>query len=274
MISCCALLVCHNRRDSTLRALERLYRTFDRSDINLSVVLVDDGSSDGTGSEVQRRFPEVDVIFEDGNRYWNGAMRIAWTHAAQRDFDFYLWLNDDTFLFDDAADRLFAAYEAQLARVGVGGIVIGATADPISGRSSFGVFDFDAILEPPSIPSPIELFNGNIVLVSKEAFRTLGNLSGAYRHSFGDIDYGIRARASNVPVWAAAGHLGSCKSNPLPKWADSRVSFLERLRAMHHPKGCHPVEACRLAARAGIRLWPLLAAKLYLRVIWPTLFHK
>src|SRR5688500_4668302 len=102
------LMTCHNRKALTLACLEMLRRQPLFAAENL--FLVDDGSSDGTGDAVRQAFPTANVVQGDGSLFWNGGMRLAWDRAkaAGRDFDFYLWLNDDVKLSPDALDMLVA----------------------------------------------------------------------------------------------------------------------------------------------------------------------
>lgn len=73
----------------------------------LDVFLCDDGSKDGTGDLVASDFPQVKVVQGTGDLYWNGGMSLAWKTAVQTgDYDFFLWLNDDTFLLDGAMIQL------------------------------------------------------------------------------------------------------------------------------------------------------------------------
>jgi len=91
-----ALITCHNRRAQTLACLEALYQNALSQDYSLHVILVDDGSTDGTGEAVRELYPSVEIIRGDGNLYWNKGMYRAFGHAMETGFDAYLWLNDDT----------------------------------------------------------------------------------------------------------------------------------------------------------------------------------
>jgi GT2 family glycosyltransferase len=58
------VMITHNRRDEVLRSLGNLTRLPERPPI----VVVDNGSSDGTAAAVARGFPQVEVIDAGGNR--------------------------------------------------------------------------------------------------------------------------------------------------------------------------------------------------------------
>ena len=96
MTSIAVLMTCHNRVNSTLECLAHLYEQTALDRVVLSVYLVDDGSSDGTGEQVHERFPDVNVLKGDGSLFWNGGMHRAFGEALKVGFDYYLWLNDDT----------------------------------------------------------------------------------------------------------------------------------------------------------------------------------
>ena len=89
------LLTVFNRREKTLKCLERLYGQLPIMGYKVDVYLTNDGCTDGTPEAVRTQFPEVHVIDAEGDLFWNRGMFTAWAEAAKTDYDFYLWLNDD-----------------------------------------------------------------------------------------------------------------------------------------------------------------------------------
>ena len=101
------LLTCFNRKEKTLRCLQNLKEQTLPDNVVVTVVLVDDGSTDGTGDAVSKNYPDVNLIRSEGNLFWNQGMRLAWNTALQqRDYDYYLLMNDDTEIYSDAIMRL------------------------------------------------------------------------------------------------------------------------------------------------------------------------
>ena len=90
------LMTCHNRRVTTLKCLDAIEAQKDLGNISLQVYLVDDGCTDGTSEAIGAAHPDVTILAGDGSLYWAGGMRMAWKFAMQEDYDYYLWLNDDT----------------------------------------------------------------------------------------------------------------------------------------------------------------------------------
>jgi GT2 family glycosyltransferase len=233
--------------------------------------LVDDGCSDGTAAAVGEQFPDVHVIAGTGSLFWCGGMRLAWTHAAANDYDGYLWLNDDVTLDHDAIERLLAA-SSRLARDDGAVIVVGGTRAEEAGTvdaATYGGLSAEGVLPTSADVRRIDLFNGNIVLVSRRAFQVLGGLSPAYTHGLADIDYGVRAKRSGVPVWLAAGSLGSCSANKTARWQRADLPVWTRLRELHRPTGCPPWQLARLVWSNGGWWFPWSVAKLYCEALFP-----
>ena len=266
------LMTCHNRRAQTLRCLESLERaTEDASAVaEVKVYLVDDGCTDGTTEAVSERFPQVAIVPGSGSLYWCGGMRVAWRAAvAVGGYDAYLWLNDDVALFPECLTALLQTEAVVVRQTGRSGIVVGATRDEAGGGTSYGEMGPEGIRPAGESPRPIKSFNGNIVLVPDEVYRVVGGFSRVYRHGFGDIDYACRARRLGIPVWLAAGHLGSCTMDKVSRWERPDVPLWQRLVALHRPTGCPPWELAFLTLRHGGWFFPYTVAKLYWRALFP-----
>lgn len=91
-----ALLTCHNRRELTLRCIQRLLAQ-SGYDAHLDVVVLDAASTDGTAEAIHARYEEATVLQGQADQFWNRGMHAAFSHAvAHGPYDFYLWVNDDT----------------------------------------------------------------------------------------------------------------------------------------------------------------------------------
>jgi GT2 family glycosyltransferase len=134
-IKVAALLTVHDRKEKTLSSLKRFYEQEDLpKNFETCVVVVDDHSTDGTSEAIRNTFPQVRIIQGSGSLYWNGGMHLAFCEAYKEDFDFYLWLNDDTELFSHALSQLLKTYN----NLGEMAIVVGSTQDPNSKKLTYG----------------------------------------------------------------------------------------------------------------------------------------
>lgn len=82
----------HNRKMTTLKCLATL-RGQGLDDFR--VIVVDDGSTDGSGSAIRENFPEVILLTGDGNLWWTGAICWGMKYALAQGADYLFWLNDD-----------------------------------------------------------------------------------------------------------------------------------------------------------------------------------
>jgi GT2 family glycosyltransferase len=48
---------------------------------NFTVIIVDDGSTDGTAAMIEEKFPDVQILHGDENLWWTGATNIGVRHA-------------------------------------------------------------------------------------------------------------------------------------------------------------------------------------------------
>lgn len=278
-----ALLTCHNRRETTLNCLRDLKLQVGIDAYELRVCLVDDGSTDGTSDAVRREFPWVDLIQGDGTLYWNGGMRRAMAHARELDPDFHLWLNDDTRLYPDAISRLLDAFSALAADADPPPIVIGSLKDPQTGELTYGgsrrtsrwhPLRFSRI-HPGEEAKPCDVFNGNLVLVHREAAEMIGNLNPDLVHVAGDYDYALRAGKKGVGRWIAPHFFGECSRNPVSAvWSDPEASLGDRYRRMLGVKGQPPGPRLVYYRSHGGPFWFLLYPLVYLRPLFASLGRR
>ena len=230
------LITCHNRRDKTLACLHSLYNCEFPHDFVFDVFLVDDGSTDGTSEAVTSDYPKVIIINGDGNLYWNRGMYRAWETAINKNqYDFYLWLNDDTYLFKNAIFDLISAAK----KIQYQSIIIASTCSSQGNELTYGGFSENGILIVPSNTLiQANTFNGNCVFISKFVFEKVGNIDPLFHHAIGDIDYGLRAVKKGIKSYVAPGFLAYCESHEtLPQWCLKDVSLKNRIKSLYSPLG-------------------------------------
>ncbi len=267
----CAILAAHNRRTLTLAAIESVFRETARADVQARVVLVDDGSTDGTAAAVEAAFgARAAVISTNGDLFWAAAMALAERVAILDQPDYVLWLNDDVTLRPGCVSTLIAVSGRH-----DGAVAVGATTDPTDGRTTYSGLRRSgrhplafALVEPSGSDQPVESFNGNIVLVPGTELEVIGGLDGGFAHAYADLDFGLRLLAAGRPAYLAPSPLGSCSRNAVKgTWADPSLPVRERLRLLHSPKGAPPRSSARFLRRHGGVLWPAFLATPYLRLL-------
>ena len=267
----CAVLTVYNRRQKTLNTLKSFFKSGDGFD--LTAVLMDDGSTDGTADAVCAEFPEVAVLRGSGALYWNRGMAQAFQQACRCGADYYLWLNDDTELYPQAVAMLLE--DAQSIDNPHGCIIIGSLKDPTTGLLTYGgvrcnsrwhAGSFERIAPQDEI-QPCDAMNGNVVLVSAAAAQVTGAIDVRFSHSMGDYDYGLRAVRAGVTVVSGHGFHGECPRNPWGTlWYESR-SLRERCKRVNTPKGLPMKEWAYFLRKHGGASWPLAWLMTYRRIL-------
>jgi GT2 family glycosyltransferase len=96
----------HNGLDYTRRSLSLLAR---QEPSEVEIVLVDDGSTDGTADYVRANHPEVTVLVRDGSLWWSGAANAGCRHAIAHGADVVVLFNNDNIECSLGAVRRLAA---------------------------------------------------------------------------------------------------------------------------------------------------------------------
>lgn len=248
MRSVATILTVFNRKEATLRCLKSVKAQCMTDDITLHIYMTNDGCTDGTPEVVRKEFPDVKIIEGDGSLFWNRGMHTAWDAAVkQADYDFYLWLNDDCFVYPQMVSRFLEASTSK----GDKAIIVGATQSQDHCHQTYGGRLFrKGFPKMDGTLARVDYFNGNIVLVPRAIFKALGNLDFYFTHRFGDFDYGMRANKAGIEIWQVGEFLGECDEHPiLDKWCNPEVPFSQRWRMLWRPNGMPPHEVFHLENR-------------------------
>jgi GT2 family glycosyltransferase len=242
----CIILTCFNRKEKTLACFRAVSANANPNVLDIAAVVVDDGSTDGTGQALLADFPWVQVVNGGGNLYWCRGMHMAFEVAARGDYDYYLWLNDDTMLAPNAIQRLLACAEALRSTNDHPFIVVGSTVDALTGAISYGgevrasTIKRTSFLrvQPTTFPQRCDSMNGNVVLVPRTSAEIVGNVDPRFEHAMGDTDYALRAKKLGVSTWVGPGVYGTCSDNPRGgTFRDASLPMATRWALMMNRKG-------------------------------------
>jgi len=262
-----ALLAVHNRCELTLKSLENLFEQDGNGTLfDLTAIVVDDGSTDGTSAAIANKFPQVRLVRGDGSLFWCGGMCRAYEESADLKTDFYLLLNDDTFVYSDAIQRVLEAYKEKYTVKDAGHIIVGSTCAPSTKELTYGgservsnwhPFRYN-LVEPKDVVQPCDTFNGNFVLIPKLVIEKIGFLDSHYTHRIGDTDYGLTASEAGCKLWVTPGFIGECsKNSPKINWDSAVLSFSNRVKMLDSVKGMPVRESRRFYKKHGGVFWPL-----------------
>lgn len=259
------LLTCHNRREKTLACLRCLTDQNLPTHVRTTITLVDDGSTDGTAEAVEAEFPQTTILRGNGNLFWCGGMRLAWSSASRQNPEYYLLANDDTLVDKNAIRCLFDMVSSPESRI----IAVAAIRDPDSGMRTYGGIRGDNT--PVGVSGKVEecdTFNANAVIVPRIVYSELGGFHASYTHGMGDFDYGYLASRRGIKVVQSAEMLGTCQRNPSTgTWRDKSLTRTKRLKMLQSPKGLPWKEWTVYNRRNAGWKWPWRSVSPFLRIL-------
>ncbi|MFC7026579.1 glycosyltransferase family 2 protein [Halomicroarcula sp. GCM10025710] len=98
---------------------------------NANVIVVDNGSTDGSGDRLANEFPWCEFIFNDRNLGFAAGNNVGIERALERDTDYVLLLNNDTVVTEDFLTPLVKTAERNERVAAVGGVNLYATSGEV-----------------------------------------------------------------------------------------------------------------------------------------------
>lgn len=240
MFHIAVLTTVFNRKEKTIRCLESLFRSIEKvKDCTFDIYLTDDKSTDGTPDAITEKFPSINILPGTGDLYWNRGMILAWEHASRiKNYDFFIWLNDDSILFEDSISSLINS--SQLTNRSA--IISGAFKSEFENTPTYGGIVDDCFLVPNGKLQEFDLLNGNLVIIPQLIYKKIGNLDSVFHHGMGDHDYGLRAKKSGFKLYLSPDYVGYCERHDIKKLKcyDNSYSIVKRLKFLNSPLGPNP----------------------------------
>lgn len=198
-----------NRKQYTQHILSQIDKQISQADcsknFNFAVIVVDDGSTDGTREVITAEFPSVCLIKGDGSLWWTGAIVEGMKYAIEKlNTDYIIWLNDDISLADNFIQELSQICQRPNSQKSViGGIVRD------SNYSDWLVFS--GVIKKKPIRTieyldgkeeiEIDTLNGNITVIPRQIVDQIGWPDKVkFRHYGGDFDFGNRAKKAGFKI--------------------------------------------------------------------------
>jgi len=177
---------------------------------NNTVILVDNGSKDGSQDNIQKKFPDVEVIRNAFNVGFAEGNNIGIRKALKVNCDFILLLNNDTVLEPDFLDILInAAKENNEAGIFSPQIMfynnkdkiwfIGGGYMPVM-KKPFHFYYNQKDLGQVQNNSETQWVSGCCMLIRKKVIEKIGFLDSDYFNNYEDVDFCRRAQSAGFKI--------------------------------------------------------------------------
>jgi GT2 family glycosyltransferase len=273
----------HNRLDETRECLESIMcQTYN----HFKVMVIDDGSTDGTSDFITGKYPEVTVLKGDGHLWWTGATNLGVHHILQhcREGDYVLTLNNDTCLPPAYLEIIISL--ARLApRALIGSIARDYSRRDVSVDEGVRIGWFSAKFFKLKAPLQnggesfysVSALPGRGTLIPVAVFREVGVYDAKnFPHYGADYDFSLRAcRLGYLLLLNSSCYLYSKTNLTGISNVDNKISFAAWLTSFHSIRSPNNL---RIRLRFGLRHPPLLCRPSFilcdfLRVLLGT-FHN
>ena len=215
----------YNRRETTLQGLRSLSRIA-KSGLDVHIIVVDDGSTDGTSDAVRQNFPEIQIIEGDGTLHYAAGTNRGISAALDRKPDFIVTANDDAVFHEQFLQRLVKT-ALENPRSIVGALLL-------LWNEPHKVFQVGQVWKTFKggweIPENLTAFNvskeafevecivGNCVLFPAEAIRENGLMDEEkFPHGWGDAQYLMRMKKAGWNLLVEPKSYVWCEPNTYPK---------------------------------------------------------
>ena len=174
---------------------------------NHEIIIVDNGSTDCSGEQLEHDFEHINVIFNETNRGFSGGVNTGLEQAIEAGSDYALILNNDTIVESDFLRPLVETAE-QHTRVG---IVTGILRFHESGEvQSAGRSFHKKFVKSPhwndicsDCPYETECVSGALALFSTAFLEECGLLDESYFFAMEDVEISWRARINSWKLMVA-----------------------------------------------------------------------
>ena len=195
-----------NRKQFTRECLLSLRK---QTNTEFKVIVVDDGSTDGTGQMLKVEFPEVTVIEGNGHLFWTAATNLGVRHALDQGASHIMTLNNDTVATPDFIEKMYFWGTSKPDALFGALAIDSATLKPVYGGETINWFlnSYQSLLQ--KIPAnqqkgihKVTHFPGRGLWIPKRVFDTIGLFDEKkFPHYYADYDFTHSALRAGFEIY-------------------------------------------------------------------------
>lgn len=216
----------HNRKEITLKCLDTLKQNGDLD--KYYVIVIDDGSTDGTSEAIQSLYPDVIILTGDGNLWWTGAIKKGMEYAYEKGAEYLIWLNDDCYPQKETILKLINTCKSNK------NIIVGAQSlDPDTLQPTYGgiISKGDKIIEVHALQNNLlecDGLSGNLVCMHNILIKDIGYpVFKKYPQYYGDVTYTKYAKKKGYKLLIQGDAIAFCQNDhPKISWLNPEKPFL------------------------------------------------
>lgn len=203
--------------ENTLECLESL-RRLNKQKLNVELIVVENGSEDGS-AEALSKIKDIQLITSDKNLGFSGGMNLGISFALNRQADYVILLNNDTYVDPNFALNLVNAakgaqivcpkiyfapgcefYKSRYKKNDLGKVIWYAGGQ-IDWQNIIGIhFGVDEVDKDQFKKREITFATGCCMLINTEVFNKIGVLDEKYFLYLEDMDFSYRAKKAGFKI--------------------------------------------------------------------------
>ena len=193
----------HNRKAMTLQCLDALEKNGDLHQYH--VIIIDDGSTDGTSEAVKSLYPDVFILQGDGDLWWTGAIRKGMEYAYDKGAEYFIWLNDDCLVTNKAIEKLVRfCKDNPKSIIGSQGCQFDNNQSIAFGGHTRKNQSFQAIICPENKVLECDVVSGNLVCLPRLVIDIVGYPeANLYPHYLGDFIFLIKSKNRGFKIYVS-----------------------------------------------------------------------
>ena len=220
----------HNRLKKTINCIKSVIKQ--KNCEKLKIIIVNDGSTDGTSKYIKKNFPKVVVLEGSGSLYWGGAINLGVKYIKKNSNknDWLLIINNDVELAPESVSELIKLSKLYKRKVLVGGLSINSDDKKTVIKSgtivkSWFLNKTKHVYEGLNIfnlrdksPINVDFLTGRCLLHPVEVFSKTNNYdSKTFKHYGGDDEFSMRVKKYDYLTLLCPNSINYLKSNVLKK---------------------------------------------------------